>query len=271
MGAGKQFSKPVMMGLLLGGLSLPLHADLYEDGLIAYASGEHALASSYFSEAAQGGHAGAEHMLARLFSEGIGVPRDAAAALKWTQKAAKSGIALAQYNLAEMILNGLNGEVAAADDAAMYQWYAKSAQGGVVMSYYRMAQLTEQGRGVAKNPAEAKNLYSVAAAELDVFAQKGDPRSQNTLASMYETGKGVAQNYAKAVQWYRQAANQGFAEAQFNVGRMFAAGNGVDKNAIEAMSWFRRAAQQGYAKAKNIVDAKVQGNGHGSVAMNNER
>jgi uncharacterized protein len=136
----------------------------------------------------------------------------------------------------------------------------------VVMSYFRMGQLTEQGRGVAKDVAEAKFIYGVAAAELDVFAQKGDPRSQNTLALMYENGKGVAQNYTKAVQWYRQAANQGFAEAQFNVGRMFAAGNGVDKNDLEAMSWFRRAAQQGYAKAKNELDAMIK-DGRGSVAM----
>ena len=264
MGASKQFNKSIVMGLLLGGLSLPSHADRYEDGLIAYASGEHALASSYFIDAAQGGHAGAEHMLARLFSEGIGVRRDSAEALKWTKKAAESGIALAQYNLAEM---HLNGEVASADDAAMYQWYAKSAQGGVVMSYYRMGQLVEQGRGVPKNSVEARYLYSVAAAELEVFAQKGDPRSQNTLAMLYEDGKGVTQEYARAVRWYRHAANQGFAEAQFNVGRMFAAGYGVDKNNLEAMSWFRRAAQQGYVKAKNVLDAMLTDGHHDSVAM----
>ena len=267
MGANKQFRKSIALGLMLGGLSLSCHADLYEDGLIAYASGEHALASSYFIDAAEHGNVGAEHMLARLFSEGIGVPRDSAEALKWTKKAAEGGIALAQYNLAEMYLNG---EVATADDSAMYQWYVKSAKGGVVMSYYRMGQLTEQGRGVAKDAAEAKFLYGVAAAELDVFAQKGDPYSQNTLALMYENGKGVAQNYAKAVQWYRHAANQDFAEAQFNVGRMFAAGYGVDKNDLEAMSWFRRAAQQGYAKAKNLLDAMIK-DGRGSVAMVSNR
>ena len=138
------------------------------------------------------------------------------------------------------------------------------------MSYYRMGQLIEQGRGVAKDAGEAKYIYGIAAAELDVFAQKGDPRSQNTLASLYENGKGVAQNYAKAVQWYRQAANQGFAEAQFNVGRMFAAGNGVDKNELEAMSWFRRAAEQGYSKAKAVLEAMVK-DGHGSVAMMGNR
>ena len=34
---------------------------------------------------------------------------------------------------------------------------------------------------------------------------------------MYENGRGVRQDYAEAVKWYRQAAAQGFAEAQFIV------------------------------------------------------
>ena len=65
MGANKQFRKSLALGLMLGGLSLSCHADLYEDGLIAYASGEHALAGSYFIDAAEHGNVGAEHMLTR--------------------------------------------------------------------------------------------------------------------------------------------------------------------------------------------------------------
>jgi len=266
MGAKIQFSfSKAVMGLVLGGLSMSCNADSYEDGLMAYAVGDHALAASQFLVAAQSGNIGAEHMLARVYSEGSGVPRDDAEAMKWTKKAADGGIALAQYNLAEMYLD--NGT---ADDAAAYQLYSKAAKGGVVMSYYRLGQMNEQGRGVKADAAEAKYFYGVAASELDVFAQKGDAHSQNTLAALYENGKGVAQNYARAVQWYRQAANQGLAEAQFNVGRMFVAGIGVDKNDLEAMGWFRRAAQQGYSKAQAALEQMTK-DGHGSVAMVSSR
>lgn len=264
MGVKNHFSKAVM-GLVLGGLSLSCNADSYEDGLMAYAVGDHALAAGLFLDAAKSGNVGAEHMLARVYSEGTGVPRDNAEAMKWTKKAADGGIALAQYNLAEMYID--NGT---ADDAAAYQLYTKAAKGGVVMSYFRLGQMSEQGRGVKADAAEAKYYYGVAASELGVFAQKGDANSQNTLAALYENGKGVAQNYAKAVQWYRQAANQGMAEAQFNVGRMFMAGIGVDKNDTEAMGWFRRAAQQGYSKAQTVLDQLVQA-GVGSVAMVSSR
>jgi len=33
---------------------------------------------------------------------------------------------------------------------------------------------------------------------------------------MYDKGQGVPQDYAEALKWYRKAAEQGFAEAQYN-------------------------------------------------------
>lgn len=36
---------------------------------------------------------------------------------------------------------------------------------------------------------------------------------------MYFTGYEVQQDYAEAVKWYREAAEQGFIEAQFNLAR----------------------------------------------------
>ena len=38
---------------------------------------------------------------------------------------------------------------------------------------------------------------------------------------MYEEGNGVPQDYAKAVKWYRLAADQGYADAQYNLGVMY--------------------------------------------------
>jgi TPR repeat protein len=35
---------------------------------------------------------------------------------------------------------------------------------------------------------------------------------------MYDNGQGVPQDYATAVRWYRKAAEQGYAKAQFNLG-----------------------------------------------------
>ena len=66
---------------------------------------------------------------------------------------------------------------------------------------------------------------------------------------MFEFGEGVAQDYAEAVRLYRLAADQGDADAQFNLGVMFEYGQGVAKNRAEAIRWYRLASTQGQAHA----------------------
>ena len=44
---------------------------------------------------------------------------------------------------------------------------------------------------------------------------------------MYRQGHGVPQDYAQAAVWYRKAAEQGDAGAQFNLGTMCYSGRGV--------------------------------------------
>ena len=43
---------------------------------------------------------------------------------------------------------------------------------------------------------------------------------------MYATGEGVPRDLVEAVAWYRQAADQGWAEAQNALGSMYATGRG---------------------------------------------
>ena len=62
---------------------------------------------------------------------------------------------------------------------------------------------------------------------------------------MYLDGRGVKQDYAQAAQWYRKAADQGNARAQYNLGTLYEAGNGVEKDVDKAVEWFRKAAKQG--------------------------
>ena len=49
------------------------------------------------------------------------------------------------------------------------------------------------------------------------------------------------QDYALAVQWYRKAADQGNADAQFNLGVMYANGQGVLQDYVTAHKWFNLA------------------------------
>jgi hypothetical protein len=55
---------------------------------------------------------------------------------------------------------------------------------------------------------------------------------------------------AEAVNWYRKAAEQGHAQAQFNLGRRYRDGETLPQNAAEAVKWYRKAAAQGHAEAQ---------------------
>ena len=47
------------------------------------------------------------------------------------------------------------------------------------------------------------------------------PYAQSEFGRMYHQGTGVAPSYAEAVKWYRLAADQGDAQAQFGLGLMY--------------------------------------------------
>ena len=62
---------------------------------------------------------------------------------------------------------------------------------------------------------------------------------------MFDTGQGVPQNHAEAVKWFRLAADQGNANAQFNLGLMYANGQGVPQNYVIAHMWYNLAGAGG--------------------------
>ncbi len=73
---------------------------------------------------------------------------------------------------------------------------------------------------------------------------------------MYAKGKGVPKDDAEAVKWYRLAAAQGLARAQFNLGTMYDNGNGVPEDNVQAYAWLNLAAAQGHkgaSKNKGII------------------
>ena len=80
-------------------------------------------------------------------------------------------------------------------------------------------------------------------------AEQGVAEAQFNLGWMYANGQGVRQDYAQAVQWYRRAAEQGHAQAQVLLGVMYENGQGVRQDYAQAAQWYRRAKEQGAAEA----------------------
>jgi S1-C subfamily serine protease len=74
--------------------------------------------------------------------------------------------------------------------------------------------------------------------------------AEYNLARCYQYSNGVTQDYAEAVKWYRKAAEQNVAQAQYSLGVCYNVGKGVVKDYSEAARWYRKAAEQNDADAQ---------------------
>jgi transposase len=84
-----------------------------------------------------------------------------------------------------------------------------------------------------------------------VGAEQGNADAQFNLGVMYDNGEDVPQDHAEAARWYRRAAEQEHASGQYNLGTMYAFGEDVPQDHAEALKSYRRAAEQGNADAQS--------------------
>jgi hypothetical protein len=81
-------------------------------------------------------------------------------------------------------------------------------------------------------------------------AEQDFATAQFNLGDMYEGGRGVPQDDVQAVAWYRKAAEQGLAGAQSSLGECYGRGAGVERDPVEEVAWYRKAAEQDFAGAQ---------------------
>ena len=72
-------------------------------------------------------------------------------------------------------------------------------------------------------------------------------RSYNNIGLVYNNRR----DYVKALEYYKKAAEQGSAQAQFNLGRMYFYGLGTDQDYTKAAEWYQKSSEQGYKPAYN--------------------
>ena len=75
-------------------------------------------------------------------------------------------------------------------------------------------------------------------------AEAGYAPAQYDLAYLYEKGLGLECDLKQAAMWYQKAADQGDPEAQNNLGTLYATGQGVPRSDSEAIRWYRLAAEE---------------------------
>lgn len=238
----------ILVLLLL--LATPAAAQDFEKGVEAYKCGAHKEALREWRPLAEQGDALAQQALGVLYYKGQGVPQNYAKAEKWFRKSAEQGITGAQYNLGLMYDDGLGSTQ---DNEATEQ-----GRFGIQRHLHTIAGLPQyQCKGQKINSFDYPTTrdgvwrnYSNAMKWYKKAAEQGHARAQYNLGVLYDQGNGVPQHYGEAMKWYRKAAEQGNTNAQYNLGVMYREGHGVTKDTVQAHKWFNIAAAQGHTDAE---------------------
>ncbi|MBU4372103.1 MAG: sel1 repeat family protein [Syntrophaceae bacterium] len=93
--------------------------------------------------------------------------------------------------------------------------------------------------------------------ELKPLAEQGNAEAQFNLGSLYYQGWEVPQDYKEAVKWLRKAADQGHVFSQTTLGTVYAEGvqGVVEKDYSQALMWFIFAAARGDMEAMEFRDS----------------
>lgn len=88
-------------------------------------------------------------------------------------------------------------------------------------------------------------------AELVEAAEQGNAVAQSELGWNYFTGDGFPKDADVALSWFRRAAEHGEPSAQNRIGVCFERGLGVARDMAKAAEWYEKAAERGYAQAQD--------------------
>jgi hypothetical protein len=88
-------------------------------------------------------------------------------------------------------------------------------------------------------------------------AKAGNATAEYQVGFDYEYA--YPQDDAQAAVWFRKAAEQGLAEAQFSLGEFYDQGDGVTQDDAQAALWYRKASEQGYAPAQFFLGLDYDG------------
>jgi len=156
----------------------------------------------------------------------------------WFRKSAEQGNDIAQVALGKHLSTSWSGK----DEEESFTWYQRAADQGNADAKFGLAQLYLRGsysKKIPRNDELALKLYHEAAAQ-------GHKVSYIALSQIYEDGSnGVEKNNEIAAYWYRKAADNGSAFAQWRLAKMLQEGLGVDQSDAEARLWYGKSAGQG--------------------------
>lgn len=163
------------------------------------------------------------------------------------KSAAKSGDAVAQYNLGSFYGNKeRKGKGKARDDKNAVLWYTRAADQGLAKAQFDLGRMYVSGKGVTRD-VELGISWQVKA------AAQGLATAQFAIGTRYYHGSGLEKDYPQAFDLFIKAAEQGLAGAQNQLGGMHFRGEGAPEDKVLAHKWFNIAATNKDESAKRFI------------------
>src|SRR5437762_1460163 len=198
---------------------------------------------------AEAGDAESEVELGLRYDKGEGVAKDQAEAVKWYRKAAEQNYAAAQDDLGVCFHNG---EGVAKDQVEAVKWYRKAAEQNYATAQENLGVCYVSGEGVAENLVEAYKWLLLAVRQGNEHAKEGVTLLEHALRpEQIAQGQKRAHEFKqKPLEEVKAKAEAGDAESEVELALRYDKGEGVAKDQVEAVKWYRKAAEQNYAKAQ---------------------
>ena len=99
------------------------------------------------------------------------------------------------------------------------------------------------------------NMDPAQLAELKNAAEEGFARAQFNLALCYHHGGGVEKDFDEALKWYTKSADQGNINACYTLGCLYYEGTEVTQDWSKAAEYFKITAQKGHTTARHYYTA----------------
>ena len=134
-------------------------------------------------------------------------------------------------------------------------WEALAKEGDIT-SQLRMAKLYSTGLGTKKDEFSVKKDRSLVFKFYNQAAEQGSAEAQVQLGQIYMSGQvDVKRDPEKARELYLKAAKQGYAKAQYYYGVTYFRGEGVSTDYVLGHAWMHVSLVSGYEPAKGYIEA----------------
>ncbi len=103
--------------------------------------------------------------------------------------------------------------------------------------------------------------YAEAYCVLKPYAEDGDADAQYNIGWMYLNGYGLMMNDKLALEWWQRAADQGHIDATFSIAMLYSLGEGqVETDMDKAIEYYLRAVEDGHEDAHMIIRSMLARN-----------